>query len=207
MLLRALLIPLLFCSFAALSDDRPHLDKADALYKAQALDKKAVQWLGVDLKALSYLVLADFDSESPYTVHIDNSQFKYYEQLEKAGYIKIEVIDGSPDGSASGKQLKLVPLMKGLEVQAAVSYESQVNAMDIDLEHRACMSDSDCSGVIATCNWCCQSVDSAVNRQWESHYTEKRNTACYREMQACSCMEGRNNQVTCVQGLCRIGRP
>ena len=92
----------------------------DLMDKAKRLNNQSIELLGINLIALNYLMDADLYSYLPYEHYKKNGDYKYFEELEKAGYIKIEIVGGLPDGTGRGKQIRLLPLMKGLEVQTAI---------------------------------------------------------------------------------------
>jgi hypothetical protein len=112
--LKTLAVLLICISHSAVSDD--------ILDRTHAINQKSLELLGVDLMALSYLMKANLNSYLPLETYKKRGEYKYFEQLEENGYIRIEIVDDLPDGSGQGQQIRLLPLMKGLEVQTAIKY-------------------------------------------------------------------------------------
>jgi hypothetical protein len=200
---------LILVSQSAISKNE--LDSAKELYKAETLNKKSMELLGIDLQALSYLLTVKFDTNLPYREYRESGDFRYFVKLEDAGYIKIEFVDEYSEGSNREKQFRLNPLMKALEVQAGVSFGSQSRKVEIEYEHRMCKLDDDCAGMEASCESCNEFLDfeyfdRAVNRRWKKHYAAKREKACNLEVKMCIGLVSKQ-EVKCVEGICQLVSP
>lgn len=90
----------------------------DLEQKINTLNNASIQSLGISLNALAYLVDA-----SPYSYmplwHLEKSgEIQYIRELETAGYVKVTIVQGLPDGtSQSEKQVNIRPLHLGVEAQ------------------------------------------------------------------------------------------
>ncbi|MCW9058474.1 MAG: hypothetical protein OQL11_06360 [Gammaproteobacteria bacterium] len=86
--------------------------------KIQSLNDASIKSVGISLNALAYLVSASPNSYMPLW-HLEQSgEIAYIKELEKAGYVKVNITEGLPDGQMRGeKQVNIVPLHSGLEVQ------------------------------------------------------------------------------------------
>ena len=86
--------------------------------KIQSLNEASIKSVGISLNALSYLVSASADSYMPLW-HLEQSgDINYIKELEQAGYVKVNIVEGLPDGQMPGeKQINIVPLHTGREVQ------------------------------------------------------------------------------------------
>lgn len=99
-------------SFSAMAED------ASIEAKISKLNSSSVTELGISLNALAYLMNA-----SPYSFmpmwHLEKSgDIQYIRELEKAGYVKVTIMQGLPDGTQKDeKQVSIRPLKTGIEVQ------------------------------------------------------------------------------------------
>lgn len=86
--------------------------------KIRSLNEASIESVGISLNALSYLVSASADSYMPLW-HLEQSgDIDYIKELERAGYVKVNIVEGLPDGQVRGeKQVNIVPLNSGREVQ------------------------------------------------------------------------------------------
>lgn len=90
--------------------------------KINALNDASLYSVGISLNALAYLVNA---SPNAYMAlwHLEQSgNMNYIRELEQAGYVKVNILDGLPDGQMPGeKQVNVVPLRLGREVQRCMT--------------------------------------------------------------------------------------
>jgi hypothetical protein len=85
--------------------------------KAQELSKYINKEFGVSPNALFYLIQYDDNSYLPLEAYKMMGYYKYFEELEKNGYIKIHIVTSMPDGRKMGEQIQPVPTLKGWGVK------------------------------------------------------------------------------------------
>lgn len=86
--------------------------------KINSLNEASMESIGISLNALAYLANASSDSYMPLWYLEKNGDMAYIQELEEAGYIKVNILGGLPDGKMSGeKQVNIVPLQLGREVK------------------------------------------------------------------------------------------
>ena len=93
----------------------------DIASKVKALDSQVQASFGVSLAALP--MIADATSGGYFPVDMLESAGKWggFKELEKAGYLRIEVMSGLPDGTNSGVRFaRFVLTPRGEELRAAL---------------------------------------------------------------------------------------
>ncbi len=86
--------------------------------KINKLNTQSVVLLGVSLNALAYLVDASPTSFIPIW-HLEKSgDINFVRELEVAGYVRTEVVQGLPDGQERNEKfMRIIPLELGREAQ------------------------------------------------------------------------------------------
>jgi hypothetical protein len=86
--------------------------------KINALNTNTVNSLGISLTALSYLMKASPNSYIPLWHLKETGDISYIRELEKAGYVKVTIIKGLPDGQMQNQeQVNITPLHTGVEIK------------------------------------------------------------------------------------------
>lgn len=86
--------------------------------KINTLNEATVNSLGISLPALSYLMKASPSSYIPLWHLNESGDMDYIRELEKAGYVKVIISKGLPDGQMGNeKQVNVTPLEVGIEIQ------------------------------------------------------------------------------------------
>ena len=86
--------------------------------KIEQLNQQSIKLIGISLNALKYLIDANPSSYLLFSYLEKSGQLKYLKELEKAGYVKLEITQGLPDGTEKNtKYLRVIPLFKGIEAQ------------------------------------------------------------------------------------------
>jgi hypothetical protein len=99
-------------SFFALADN------ASIEGKINKLNASSLTELGISLNALAYLMTASPNSFMPMWHLEESGEIEYIRELEKAGYVKVNIFHGLPDGTQKDeKQVNILPLKTGIEVQ------------------------------------------------------------------------------------------
>ena len=99
-------------AFAKVPESNELILKNTAVINQQTLEK-----LGVSLMALSYLLQADYQSYMP--VRFYKHQMKYYEELQKAGYIHINYVKKVMPGNPEPQEMfQAIPTIKGGLIKA-----------------------------------------------------------------------------------------
>ena len=116
----------LIMSFSPLSANDLSLEE-----KIQQLNQQTIKSLGISLNALTYLVEADSTSYMPLWHVKELGKFQFIKELENAGYVKIIIQRGLPDGSQPIEEfLNIVPLKTGIEAREcffALKHNKRVN--------------------------------------------------------------------------------
>lgn len=90
--------------------------------KIQKLNEATIKSIGVSLNALAYLIDA-----SPYSYiplwHLEESgDIEHIHELEKAGYVKVTIRKGLPDGQMPNEeQVNITPLVLGKKLQRCMT--------------------------------------------------------------------------------------
>lgn len=103
---------LLFASNALLAQDTNE--------KALNINEQSLEQFGISMKALAYLITTDATNYLPVEYYKTTGEYKYFEQLEAAGYIDLVTVGGLPDNSSQEMMVQLRPTEKGIEVQSAL---------------------------------------------------------------------------------------
>ena len=86
--------------------------------KINTLNTATVNSLGISLTALSYLMQASANSYMPLWHLKESGDMKNIRELEQAGYVKVTIVKGLPDGQMQNEeQVNITPLHTGVEVQ------------------------------------------------------------------------------------------
>ncbi len=88
--------------------------------KINQLNQTTIESIGISLNALSYLVGATPNSYIPLWHLKESGDIDYVQELEKAGYVRVEIIDELPGAETQEqmkKQVKIIPLQSGVEIQ------------------------------------------------------------------------------------------
>jgi len=86
--------------------------------KINTLNTATVNSLGISLTALSYLMQASANSYMPLWHLKESGGMKNIRELEQAGYVKVTIVKGLPDGQMQNEeQVNITPLHTGVEVQ------------------------------------------------------------------------------------------
>jgi len=89
--------------------------------KVAELNKQSIKILGVSLNALRYLVGASSDSYLLFSSLEQSGDVRYIRELEAKGYVKVQTVQGLPDGSEKNtKYLRVIPIDDGKEMQRCV---------------------------------------------------------------------------------------
>lgn len=95
---------------------------SDLEEKINSLNEASIKSVGVSLNALAFLVNASPNSYMPLWYLEKSGDMNYIRELEKAGYVKVNILNGLPDGQMPGeKQVNIVPLQLGREVQRCMT--------------------------------------------------------------------------------------
>ena len=115
---KILLILLISCASISFAEAPKTND--EAINNVSELNKTSVETLGVSLIALSYLINSDYQSYMPVKYYKD--KMKYYEELEKAGYISIEYVERVfPDSPDPQKMFQAIPTIKGGSIKVELN--------------------------------------------------------------------------------------
>jgi len=88
--------------------------------KINQLNQTTIESIGISLNALSYLAGATLNSYIPLWHLTESGDMDYVQELEKAGYVRVEIIDKLPGAETQEqmkKQVKIIPLQSGVEIQ------------------------------------------------------------------------------------------
>lgn len=86
--------------------------------KINALNEASLESVGISLNALAYLVNASPDTYMPLWHLEQTGDIEYLKELERAGYVEVNIMGGLPDGQMRGeRQVNVVPLHWGREIQ------------------------------------------------------------------------------------------
>lgn len=95
-------------------------DGSNLKQKIKELNKASISSLGISLNALAYLVEASPSSYLTYE-YLSKNEKNTISELEKAGYVRTEIIKGLPDGQEkSSKFLRIIPLDIGEKLRLAM---------------------------------------------------------------------------------------
>lgn len=100
--------------------------------KIEKLNSHSLQLLGVSINAVKYLLDASPNHYMPLWYLKQTSEIAYIEELERAGYVTVEIREGLPNGSQPGKFLRLIPAAQGVELQRAVASLQHNQAIKAD---------------------------------------------------------------------------
>ena len=118
MRLKALLLGIMLAalSFGAIAADSKKIES-----KVAELNGQSIKILGVSLNALRYLVGASPNSYLLLSELERNGDVNYIRELETKGYVKVQTVQGLPDGSEkSTKFMRVSPVGDGKEMQRCV---------------------------------------------------------------------------------------
>lgn len=118
MILRAAIIFTIIFAFPSIAaaDSATNIER-----KVGELNKQSIKLLGVSLNAVRYLVGASSDSYLLLSYLERSGEINYIRELEAKGYVKIQVIQGLPDGTQKNvKHLRVIPIGDGVELQRCV---------------------------------------------------------------------------------------
>lgn len=118
MLIRILCFAMVFA--LTITPARP-ADRTEIEQKVAELDRQSLKLLGVSLNALRYLVGASPNSYLQLP-HLERSgEINYIRELEAKGYVRMQVVQGLPDGTQSNETfLRVIPVGQGIELQRCV---------------------------------------------------------------------------------------
>ncbi len=86
--------------------------------KINTLNEAIENSLGISLPALSYLMQASSNSYIPLWHLNESGNMDLVRELEEAGYVKVTIMKGLPDGQMGGEQhVNVAPLNSGIQLQ------------------------------------------------------------------------------------------
>lgn len=89
--------------------------------KVSELNGQSIRILGVSLNALRYLVGASPTSYLLFSELEHNGDVNYIRELEAKGYVKVQTVQGLPDGSEKNtKFMRVIPIGDGKEMQRCI---------------------------------------------------------------------------------------
>lgn len=113
LLLGTMLVVLSFGTHAA--------DPKEIESKVSELNGQSIKILGVSLNALRYLVGASPTSYLLLSELERNGDVNYIRELEAKGYVKVQTVQGLPDGSEkNAKFMRVIPIGDGKEMQRCI---------------------------------------------------------------------------------------
>jgi hypothetical protein len=90
---------------------------AELRSKVQQLNKHSTELLGISIHAVKYLLEIEEPSFVPLSYLKEQGQFKYLKELEAAGYARIVISNGLPDGRFKDKEfVTVMPAELGLKL-------------------------------------------------------------------------------------------
>ncbi len=90
--------------------------------KINALNKNTFKSLGISLTALSYLMTVSPTQYMPLWYLKESGNIEHIKELEKAGYVKVTILKGLPDGTMlKEEQVNIIPLHTGIEIKRCLS--------------------------------------------------------------------------------------
>jgi len=99
----------------------PATSKRDISQTAVALNNQSKSQLGVGIFSLALLAEAGPGHFFPKSMLEKNGSWSKYQELEKAGFVRLIVSDGLPDGTAAGTEFVAVELTSsGQQVRSAL---------------------------------------------------------------------------------------
>ena len=104
---------LLFVSFSVFSAENIEGN-------AKQLHDYTQKLLGISPKALAYLIQTSKGSYYPVEIYKQLGEYKYFEELERNGFIQIELVGGLPDGASGEAMAMLIPTKKGQSVKSTL---------------------------------------------------------------------------------------
>jgi len=87
---------------------------------AEQLNKKTHELLGISPRALGFLLEATPGSFYPAVIYKQNGGYKYFEELERNGYVTLKIVGGLPDRMSNETMVQLIPSKKGEVVKCAL---------------------------------------------------------------------------------------
>lgn len=113
LLLGCLLVAFSFCVQAA--------DPKEIESKVAELNSQSIKILGVSLNALRFLVDASPNSYLLLSELERRGDVNYIHELEAKGYVKVETVQGLPNGQEKNtKFMRIIPMGAGKEMQRCV---------------------------------------------------------------------------------------
>jgi len=115
------LLIVVFLSISSISLCVSASEKEDTIDAVTVLNEASIEFLGVSLDALTFLSQSNYKAYIPKS-HLESSKkISLVNQLEKAGYIKIEEIIGLPDGQEPNEKfIRIIPTEKGATVIVSI---------------------------------------------------------------------------------------